>query len=205
MPVQLRRRPGASAPKTCRSTTPFKVPSTVCTSLNQPLCISNSPFQIDTEGISDSALLFQLPPEVLTMIFDQAPQVDKIMLAMTCKSLLATSRLCSLSVPLRESHMATWNRPDSSRTVASCSCLNMGDLLRRFRSRDARGRPSRAWSWCLDCCRYLPTRRGWWQRRMIKEPAVVSRDGLPNCEPIINWFGRGLKQQCPICYLKDVQ
>lgn len=202
MPVQLRRRPGASAPKTCSSTTQFRVPSTVWTSLNQPLCTGDSSFQVAIENISGSALLFKLPPEVLTMIFDQAPQVDKIMLAMTCKSLLATSRLCGLSVPLRESHVVSWNRPASSSPVVSCSCLNMGDLLRRFRPRDARGRPSRAWSWCLDCCRYLPTRRGWWQRRMRNEPAVVSRDRR---EPSIDWFSRGVKQQCPICYLKDVQ
>ncbi|EWZ46707.1 hypothetical protein FOCG_11409 [Fusarium oxysporum f. sp. radicis-lycopersici 26381] len=188
MPVQLRSRPGASGPRVCCSTTAFRVPST-----------------ISTGSSSDSALLFKLPPEVLTMIFDQAPQVDKIMLAMTCKSLLATSRLCGLSVPLRESHMATWTRPDSSRFVASCSCLSMGDLLRRFRPRDARGRPSRAWSWCLDCCRYLPTRRGWWERRMKRDHTTISQDYMPNREPSIDWFSRGLKQQCPICYLEDVQ
>ncbi|KAH7178567.1 hypothetical protein DER46DRAFT_591587 [Fusarium sp. MPI-SDFR-AT-0072] len=188
MPVQLRSRPGASGPRTCCSTTPFRIPST-----------------ITTENSSDSALLFKLPPEVLTMIFDQAPQVDKIMLAMTCKSLLATSRLCGLSVPLRESHMATWNRSESLIPGVSCSCLDMGDLLRRFRPRDARGRPSRAWSWCLDCCRYLPTRRAWWKRRMRRDPTRKSRDGLPNREPSIDWFSRGLKHQCPICYLKDVQ
>ncbi|KAH7254050.1 uncharacterized protein BKA55DRAFT_566872 [Fusarium redolens] len=186
MPVQLRSRPGAPGPKACCSTTPFRVPSTV-----------------NTENSSDSALLFKLPPEVLAMIFDQAPQVDKNMLAMTCKSLLATSRLCGLSVPLRESHMAIWNRPDSSHSVIPCSCLNMGDLLRRFRPRDARGRPSRAWSWCLDCCRYLPTRRGWWERRMKRESIGRSRDELSNREPSIDWFSRGLKQQCPICYLND--
>ncbi|CZR46352.1 uncharacterized protein FPRO_11800 [Fusarium proliferatum ET1] len=71
------------------------------------------------ENISGPALLSKLPPEVVTMIFDQASQVDKIMLAMTCKSLLATLRLCGLSVPLRESHMATWNRPDSSTSVSA--------------------------------------------------------------------------------------
>ncbi|SCO05917.1 uncharacterized protein FFB20_12406 [Fusarium fujikuroi] len=74
---------------------------------------------VAVENISGSALLSKLPPEVVTMIFDQAPQVDKIMLAMTCKSLLATSRLCGLSVPLRESHMATWNGPDSSTSVSA--------------------------------------------------------------------------------------
>ncbi|VTT61292.1 unnamed protein product [Fusarium fujikuroi] len=89
------------------------------TSLNQPLYISDSSFQVAVENISGSALLSKLPPEVVTMIFDQAPQVDKIMLAMTCKSLLATSRLCGLSVPLRESHMATWNGPDSSTSVSA--------------------------------------------------------------------------------------
>ncbi|KAJ4057102.1 hypothetical protein NW758_15319 [Fusarium oxysporum] len=165
----------------------------------------HSEFLQHTGSSSDSALLFKLPPEVLTMIFDQAPQVDKIMFAMTCKSLLATSRLCGLSVPLRESHMATWNRPDSSRFVASCSCLSMGDLLRRFRPRDARGRPSRAWSRCLDCCRYLPATRGWWERRMRRDHTTISQDYMPNREPSIDWFSRGLKQQCPICYLEDVQ
>ncbi|SCO40472.1 uncharacterized protein FFNC_07504 [Fusarium fujikuroi] len=74
---------------------------------------------VAVENISGSALLSKLPPEVVTMIFDQAPQVDKIMLAMTCKSLLATSRLCGLSVPLRESHMTTWNGPDSSTSVSA--------------------------------------------------------------------------------------
>jgi hypothetical protein len=152
------------------------------------------------ECSSSSSLLLALPPEILAMIFDQAPLVDRAMLAMSCKSMLEIGRLCSLSVPDHKHHRAPWSITEVDKSVDRCSCMHMEELLRRFQPRDANGRPRRAWSWCVDCSMYQPTRRGWWMNKIKK---TWSKEKLSSATQAIDWYSRGVKRQCPSCWLRE--
>lgn len=152
------------------------------------------------ECSSSSSLLLALPPEILTMIFAQAPLVDRAMLAMSCKSMLDIGRLCSLSVPDRKHHRAPWSITEMDKSVDGCSCMHMEELLRRFQPRDTNGRPRRAWSWCVDCSMYQPTRRGWWVNKIKK---TWSKEQLSSATQAIDWYSRGIKRQCPSCWLRE--
>lgn len=183
MPVQLRNRSGPSEPVDCSRTISFRTPAT-----------------LNMDCDLNSSLLLTLPPEILTMIFEQAPLVDKVMLATSCKRMLAIGRLCKLSVPDRKYHGAPWSVKAVEETTGPCSCLHMEELLGRFRPRDVHGRPSRAWSWCVDCSMFRPTRRGWW----TNELKIICTERQLHCAgPSINWYSRGLKRQCPRCWLHE--
>ncbi len=80
----------------------------------------------------------------------------------------------------------------------------MSYLLGRLRPRDSRGRVDRTWNLCLDCCRYRPTRRGFWAAQLARtDTSGWSRPEGELWQSSVKWFAAGIKVQCPDCRLAE--
>lgn len=146
--------------------------------------------------------LLALPPELLMQILAQARTTDRVILALTCKFLLEFARQCKIQTPDRQAHQASWIVSSVSGHT-HCGCKSMEDLLKRFRPKDSHGRPSRSWNLCVDCMRYLPTRKGYWSGslRWI-DTGRWTWEEHKEWENAVKWFGKSVKVQCPSCLVK---
>lgn len=151
-----------------------------------------------------------MPPEILKNVFDYCTVADQIILAVSSKRLLSVAALCRVQVPNRHAHIAPWVHQESHRGnhLPCCRCRNMGDILRRFRPRSAQRRVNRAWGICVDCMRYLPTRKRYWSSALSSvlgsgNLAVWGRAEEEMWEFAVHCFRQGVKIQCPQCRLKE--
>ncbi|UPL01890.1 hypothetical protein LCI18_012824 [Fusarium solani-melongenae] len=183
MPPQLRKRSRRKEPATCSYMVPFRIPPA-----------------LSGQTDSSSCLLFKLPPEILVQISQHAQPIDRVMLALSCKRMLAASELFHLRVPDRDHHVSRWSSEPPKPKENRCSCSLTKDLLQRFRPVDSRGRVSRAWSWCVDCNRYLPKRKGYWNGVLRKMNTQDWTDTTYSTwDSDVYWYNSGYKRQCPSC------
>ncbi len=67
----------------------------------------------------------------------------------------------------------------------------MEDLLRLVKPLNAAGRPKKAWSICVDCLQYRPTKKSYWKKKRATE--LDMWDGW-----VREWNG-DYSLQCPEC------
>ncbi|UNI22526.1 hypothetical protein JDV02_008407 [Purpureocillium takamizusanense] len=183
---QSSRRP---LQRSCRLTRAFKIPK-----------------ELIAYGGNPGPLLARLPTELLVRLFAEAEPVDDIILAFSCKALLSVAALCHLKVPDPTLHRKrrSLSAPRDTGEVSCCLCLHMSDLLCRLRPRDSRRRIDRTWNLCVDCCRYLPTRRGYWAAQLAQiDTSAWSRAEDKSWQLSVKWFAAGIKVQCPRCRLVE--
>ncbi|EEU42046.1 uncharacterized protein NECHADRAFT_50738, partial [Fusarium vanettenii 77-13-4] len=78
--------------------------------------------QLPGQADSSSGLIFKLPPEILVQIAQHAQPIDRVMLALSCKRMLAASKLFHLQVPDRDHHVSRWSSEPPEPKADSCSC-----------------------------------------------------------------------------------
>ncbi|KAJ6442148.1 acid phosphatase (PhoG) [Purpureocillium lavendulum] len=77
-------------------------------------------------------------------------------------------------------------------------------LLENMRPRDARGKADRTRNLCLDCCKYRPTRRGYWAAQLARtDTSGWGRSEGELWQSAVKWFAAGIKVQCPACRLAE--
>ena len=143
--------------------------------------------------------------EILMGIFHLVNDVDSILLALSCKTLLRVATICGLQVPNPEAHRAPWNRlsRSSSQTI-HCECRSTENLLGRFCPRDVNGRRSRSWALCVDCVSYRPTRKAYWTIQLTKMRTSEWDKKLDELwKSSVRWFATGVRVQCPGCRLQE--
>lgn len=160
-------------------------------------------FQIVAEPCSHPPILLKLPLEILMQVFAHSDPIDRILLALSCKSLLGISKLCKLQVPDRRAHLAPW-AAQSAISGNRCRCPTMEQLLKRFRPRDSHGKHIRSLNLCVDCMRYRPTRKAYWTAVLAKtDTEGWDRTQDDMWHTAVKWFGNGVKVQCPSCRLAE--
>lgn len=206
MPPQLRNRSRQQEPSTCSYMVPFRIPPGVRCSAPSPFSLRlTMHHQLHSQVDSSSSLLFKLPAEILVQIAQHAQPIDRLMLALSCKRMLAASKLFHLQVPDRDHHVSRWSSEPPKPKGDSCSCSLTGDLLLRFRPIDSRGRVRRAWGWCLDCNRYRPKRKRYWSDVLRKMSTQDWRDvDYSLWDKGVDWYNLGYKRQCPSCSRREL-
>ncbi|KAI9155210.1 hypothetical protein HJFPF1_07787 [Paramyrothecium foliicola] len=125
---------------------------------------------------------------------------------MSCKQLLGVVHSIHLQVPDPAAHRASWHRKAFDLELNPCKCTLLTDLLKRFKPKDAQGRASRAWTLCVDCQKYRPTRRAYWSSILAK----MDTQGWGKTEgdlwqSAMTWFAAGIKLQCPLCRMREAE
>lgn len=162
--------------------------------------------QLSGQTYSSSCLLFKLPREILLQISQHALPINQVMLALSCKWMLAASKLWHLRVPDRSHHVARGYLEPEKPEGHSCSCSLTRDLLRRFRPVDAQGRVSRAWSWCLDCNAYRPKRKLYWSDLLREMNTQDWNDtDYKLWDSAVNLYSAEYKRQCPPCSKREAE
>lgn len=163
-----------------------------------------------TEGAPQQSTLFRLPPELLLHISAQAGLVDRVCFALSCKHLLAVSRLGPLETPDPSSHRAPWSADpfwqytDLDSLEPECICGRMEVLLRRVQPLNQRGRADRTLQLCVDCMKYLPRRRRFWHARARELRNADWDDEVEgDWKLAMSYFGAAIKMQCPQCRLQE--
>ncbi|KAK7937437.1 F-box domain-containing protein [Apiospora aurea] len=87
---------------------------------------------------AQSAVLLELPNELLLQIFAHAHPVCQLFLLLTCKRLLAVSSMKTITIPSAASH----------RSVPTLNCSAMLSILHIMRPLDSRRRPKKSWAPC---------------------------------------------------------
>lgn len=140
---------------------------------------------LNSAGTASSPILC-LPTEILVEIFNHAGPVDQLAFTLVCKHLLQVSTFVALKI--------------SSRVGEEVSHRSniIEDLLRRIQPRNTAGRPSKAWSICVDCLQLRPTKRSYWQK---KRPSRISESGW---QKTVRAWNTHYSLQCPECYYDEV-
>ncbi|KAF2241474.1 hypothetical protein BU26DRAFT_525294 [Trematosphaeria pertusa] len=125
-----------------------------------------------------SAPFLLLPTEILLLIFDQAGSLDKLCLALSCRHLLQVSALASLHVPFKCKHRGCCQEK----------------LLKRLRPVDMRGKPKRSWRLCCDCMQYRPTKKSYWNKKLVTQRFEEAWGGA------VRHWNTNYSLQCPQCW-----
>ncbi|KAF1994103.1 hypothetical protein P154DRAFT_502388 [Amniculicola lignicola CBS 123094] len=141
------------------------------------------PDLIATPSLPSSPFL-RLPTELLLMVLYQADPLDKICLAFSCRHLLQISALASAKVPCR--------------CKPQCFSQEIEKLLKRVKPVDARGKSKRTWGFCIDCMRYRPTRKSYWNGK-------VTCGNWAAWDRAVRCWNTKFSLQCPQCWGEEWQ
>jgi F-box-like len=143
--------------------------------------------------------LLGLPNEILLMVFDYLDVFDSATLALTSKRLASIALTHSkLDFPTNTTRRyAAW-MPHQERHFLK---KRLGDKF--FSKRDR---------YCWSCKHYVPRRKGYWKRKLIKkgwEVRVVAHSmakfgdwwNLPQTQQMLNIWNKGQAFKCPRCKL----
>lgn len=143
-------------------------------------------------------------------ICSQAELMDGVCLALSCKRMLDISQLCAVKTPRPVSHRAPWSADPSWLYVdldslePECRCGQMEVFLRRIVPRNPRGRVDRTMQLCVDCMKYLPRRRTYWEARArVLRNSDWDREVEEDWALASKYFGAAIKMQCPQCRLQE--
>ncbi|KAL9103211.1 MAG: hypothetical protein Q9163_001738 [Psora crenata] len=120
-----------------------------------------------------SSPLLSLPTEILIEVFSHARMLDQLALALACKRLLQVSSCIRLKIS------SLTGQPVSRHSGT------MEKLLRFVRPVDARGRPKRGWSVCVDCLQYRPMRKSYWKKKRPSKWSPEAWDNIIVLDPRI--------------------
>ncbi|OAA37853.1 F-box domain, cyclin-like protein [Metarhizium rileyi] len=193
----------------CTASINLRIPPDV----NITRCISHSdtaslthPVQLLVPTNTTTCPLLNLPLETLIQILTHLVLPDAISLALACKSLLSFAHVCRLQVPRPQNHRQPWaltSTPAASLNCPPeqyCHCGQLSSILPRIRPRDVQSRPSRAWTLCVDCASYRPTRKSYWSRKLGRlNTQDWGKDRGDVWQSAVRWFAAGVKVQCPTC------
>lgn len=166
--------------------------------------------QVLTQSGTQSSRLLELPPETLINVFEEADPLDRVALALTCKSLLSVAILHKIKTIEPKSHRAPWsNNPaweftDFESTRPECECRLMEDLLKQIWPLNAKGRKDHTIQICVDCLRLLPKRKGYWIVTLTKlQNKYWTADAVEDWVYATKMFSSGVKIQCPRCRMQE--
>ncbi|QUC21014.1 uncharacterized protein UV8b_05255 [Ustilaginoidea virens] len=138
--------------------------------------------------------LLALPNELLLQILTHAGSVDRMLLALTCKRLLAVSFMTVTMIPSASRHHAY-----------QLNCRAMLDLVHAVRPLDARGRRRVSWAPCCVCYRWRPRRKAFWNFIPKQYATEIAAGIMDDYDYIIQRWGksRSAMYQCPSCWCDE--
>ncbi|KAI0434577.1 hypothetical protein F5Y09DRAFT_235464 [Xylaria sp. FL1042] len=145
---------------------------------------------------SQSSPVLTLPNEVLLEIFLHVDPLERLLLALTCKRLLAIASLVTIRIPSADLHR-----------YGSNNCRAMVALLQMIQPLDQHGQPDeKAWGICGYCYRHRPKDKKYWEGRK-SEPArraMLIGEKARYGDAVEVWCAKWtIPYKCPECWCEN--